>query len=137
MCEGEKYWHQQSGSKNFNATFSFLSIKNNSITIWSCMLLEDVMELLFMLMPQIFVQQFFFTWGMWTSMHDIMSIQHKNTLLPYKFEIYVFCLSRTSLWKKIKIKHCSLTMSQRKPFEIPIVIVFPLNPLEDKSCQIN
>jgi hypothetical protein len=136
MCEGEKHWHQQSGSKSLNATFYFLSIKNNSITNWSCMLLEDVMELFFYVNATNICWTIFFHLGMWTIMHDIMSIQHNNTLLPYKFEIYVFCLLRTSLWEK-KIKHCSLTMSQTRLFEIPIVIVFPLNPLEDKSCQIN
>ncbi len=34
-----------------------------------------------------------------------------------------------------KTKHCSLRMSQTRPFEILIAMVFSLNPLEDKSCQ--
>jgi len=33
------------------------------IVIWSCMLLEDVLEILALLMPKDFVDQFVFVWG--------------------------------------------------------------------------
>jgi hypothetical protein len=33
------------------------------IVIWSCMLLEDVSEILPLLMPKTFVDQFVFVWG--------------------------------------------------------------------------
>jgi hypothetical protein len=33
------------------------------IVILSCMLLENVMQVLPLLMPQVFVNQFFFIWG--------------------------------------------------------------------------
>jgi len=36
---------------------------NIYIAIWSCMLLEDVMQVLPLVMPQVFVDQFFFIWG--------------------------------------------------------------------------
>jgi hypothetical protein len=33
------------------------------IVIWSCMLLEDVLEILALLMPKTLVDQFLFVWG--------------------------------------------------------------------------
>jgi hypothetical protein len=35
------------------------------ITIWSCMLLKDVFEILPLLMPKTLIDQFVFIWGHW------------------------------------------------------------------------
>jgi hypothetical protein len=34
-----------------------------------------------------------------------------------------------------KAKHCSLTMSQARPFKIPNAMVLSLSPLKDINCQ--
>jgi hypothetical protein len=41
----------------------FSSSQKNNIAIWFYMLLENVMEVFPMFMPQVFVDQFFFIWG--------------------------------------------------------------------------
>jgi hypothetical protein len=43
--------------------FLFGTFKKNYIMIWSCMLLENVMEVLHLLMPKKFVDQFLFIFG--------------------------------------------------------------------------
>ncbi len=45
--------------------FFFWTFKNMYIVILSCMLLENVMQVLPLLMPQVFVNQFFFHLGTW------------------------------------------------------------------------
>jgi uncharacterized membrane protein len=41
----------------------FSSSQKNNITIWFYMLLENVIEVFPMFMPQVFVDQLFFIWG--------------------------------------------------------------------------
>ncbi len=60
LCEEKQYWHQQIGIKS---SIFFLVFKKLCIAIWSCMLLENVMQVLTLLVPQTFVDQFFKIWG--------------------------------------------------------------------------
>ncbi len=62
LCEGEQYWHQQNGSKAWECNIFFLKCSKKYITIWFCMLLEDMMQVLPLLMPQVFVDQLVFIW---------------------------------------------------------------------------
>jgi hypothetical protein len=39
------------------------ALKKFYIGIWSCMLIEDVMEVFTLLLPQDFIDQFVFIWG--------------------------------------------------------------------------
>jgi hypothetical protein len=55
--------NQQNGSKAWECNIFFLKCSKNNITIWICMLLEDMMQILPLLMPQVFVDQFVFIWG--------------------------------------------------------------------------
>ncbi len=41
----------------------FFKCSKKKITIWSCMLLEDVIQVCCLLLPQVFVNQFVFIWG--------------------------------------------------------------------------
>jgi hypothetical protein len=99
--------------KNLNVTkleiharihdFLARAFENFYIDIWSCMLLEDVLQILPLLMPKTFVIQFVFVWG-----HEV-------------------CLMG------ITIKNYSLMMSLARPFEIQNEVDFSLNYLEDMS----
>jgi hypothetical protein len=68
-------WHENAWmfGKNINMNkmevrtrmqhFFFHAFKYFYIAIWSCMKLEDVLEVLHMLMPKYFLEQFVFIWG--------------------------------------------------------------------------
>jgi len=76
--------------------------------------------------------------GSWTMFHEINSTQSKNILLLKSFiriwDVCILLVEDFPIAKKTK--HCSLKMGWTRPFEIIITVVFSLNPLKDKNCQV-
>jgi hypothetical protein len=98
------------------------AFKKFYIGIWFCMLIEDVMEVLTLLLLQDFIDQFFFIWG-----HEQCSMT--SSQLTTRNYYYLKDLSRVySTYQRLpygqETKPWSLMMSQAKLFKIPRVVVF-------------
>jgi hypothetical protein len=93
------------------------------------MLLEDVLEILPLLMPKIFINQFVFVWG---------CEQCTSTTGQLARSIYYYLKDLDRVHKVAKvylmgtwIKHCSLMMSLARYFKIQNGTNFSLSHLED------
>jgi hypothetical protein len=63
MKDWEKFRHFQVEICARLQDFFFRAFEHFYIVIWSCMLLENVLEILPLLMPKTLVDQFVFVWG--------------------------------------------------------------------------
>jgi hypothetical protein len=65
--------------------------------IWSCMLLEDVMEVFCSLMLKTFVDQFYFIFGR----EQYTRTLDKTHMLLFKgFELCILCMLKGTLWDR-------------------------------------
>jgi len=114
---------------------NFLSwtFKNIYISIWSCMLLEDVMQVLPLLMPPIFVDQFFSFGDMNNALRHWANSLHEHYIV---LRIWNLCILHVEdcLWKK-KQNIVHWQQLEQGHSKNSSVMVSSLNLLEDINCQ--
>jgi hypothetical protein len=116
---------------------NFLSwtFKNIYIVIWSCMLLEDIMQILLCWCHKYLWINFFSLGDMYNVLRHWANSLHEHNIVLRIWNMCILYVENCPRQKKPK--HYSLTTIQKRPLKISSVIVSSLNLLENNVKEWN